>query len=386
MRNSRLKVLLLQDTTNYAGTEAHVLTLAKNLVKHTAVSPVVGVTAGGELHRRCAEANIPYHVLPKTSGMFNLAGIITVANMLLNREVDVIHAHNGRTSLVAVCAKLITRRGKVVLTQHFIEPDYVTRKRISGRLAGVIHRFVLANVDQHTCISEAVKTSFLKRHDQTEVISDSVHVVQNGIDDVYESLVALECRNQLLCELNLHQETRLILCVARLEPEKDVRALLSSLSKIETSIPFHCVIVGDGSERSRLEVFVSDAKLQDKVSFLGFRDDVPTIMNAADVFVLPAPAEPFGLVVVEAMLAGLPVIAIDNGGPSEIIIDEQTGFLVPSNDNRAMSVALVRLIDDPNLSILMGAKGQLRAEAVYSSDVMAIKAGNVYAVCGPNGK
>jgi glycosyltransferase involved in cell wall biosynthesis len=386
MQISGLKVLLLQDTTNYAGTEAHVLTLAKNLAAHTNVSPVVGVTAGGELHRRCAATSIPYHVLPRMPGMFNLPGIIAVTTMLRNREVDVIHAHNGRTSLVAVCATLITRRGNVVLTQHFIEPDYVTRKGISGRLAGVIHRFVLANVDQHICISEAVKTSFLKRHDQTEVISDSVHVVQNGIDDVYESLVTLECRNQLLSELNLHQETRLILCVARLEPEKDVRALLSSLSKIETSIPFHCVIVGDGSERSRLEVFVSDAKFQDKVSFLGFRDDVPTIMKAADVFVLPAPAEPFGLVVVEAMLAGLPVIAIDNGGPSEIIIDEQTGFLVPSNDDRAMSVALVRLIDDPNLSILMGAKGQLRAEAVYSSDVMAIKAGNVYAVCGPNGK
>ena len=386
MQDSGLKVLLLQDTTNYAGTEAHVLTLAKNLVEHTAVSPLVGVTADGELHRRCAAANVPYHVLPKSPGMFNLAGIIAVAAMLRNREVDVIHAHNGRTSLAAICAKLLARRGKVVLTQHFIEPDYVNRTGISGRLARLVHRFVLTNVDQHICISEAVKTSFLKRQYQNEVETDSVHVVQNGIDDVYESLDKLECRERIISELNLPQETRLILCVARLEPEKDVQALLRCVSKIDSSIPFHCVIVGDGSERSRLEALVRDTKVQDRVSFLGFRDDVPSIMKAADIFVLPAPAEPFGLVVVEAMMAALPVIAIDNGGPADIVISDQTGLLVPAEDINAMSAALISLINDANQCLFMGAQGQRRAKTVYSSDVMAINTGNVYALCGPKGQ
>jgi glycosyltransferase involved in cell wall biosynthesis len=386
MQISGLKVLLLQDTTNYAGTEAHVLTLAKNLAKHTAVSPLVGVTADGELHRRCAAANIPYHVLPKMPGMFNLAGFIAVAKMLLNREVDVVHAHNGRTSLVAVCAKLLARRGNVVLTQHFIEPDYVNRTGIAGRLAGLVHRFVLANVDQHICISEAVKASFLKRQDHNAVNSDSVQVVQNGIDDVYETLDRVECRKHLISELNVTPETRLILCVARLEPEKDVQALLRSVSKVDSSIPFHCVIVGDGSERSRLEALVRDTKVQDKVSFLGFRDDVPSIMKAADIFVLPAPAEPFGLVVVEAMMAALPIVSIDNGGPSEIVIDKQTGFLVPVGDVKALSHAIKEIIEDTNQGLTMGTQGQRRAKAVYSSDVMSNNTGNVYALCGPKGQ
>jgi glycosyltransferase involved in cell wall biosynthesis len=386
MQISGLKVLLLQDTTNYAGTEAHVLTLAKNLAKQTGVLPLVGVTAGGELHRRCAATSIPYHVLRKTPGMVNLAGMIVVAAMLRNGDVDVIHAHNGRTSLVAICAKLLTRRGKVVLTQHFIEPDYVNRTGITGRLAGLVHRFVLTNVDQHICISEAVKTSFLNRKDQNEVVSDAVHVVQNGIDDVYEALGRFECRKQLISALNLTPETRLILCVARLEPEKDVQELVRSVSKIDSSIPFYCVIAGDGSERSRLEELVRVAKIQDKVSFLGFRDDVPSIMKAADIVVLPAPAEPFGLVVVEAMMAALPVIAIDNGGPSEIVVNEQTGFLVPPADVNAMLDALTKLLVDPNQCLTMGAQGQRRAKAVYSSEVMATKTGNVYALCGPKGQ
>jgi glycosyltransferase involved in cell wall biosynthesis len=381
MQRSPLKVLLLQDTTNYAGTEAHVLTLARSLAAHTDVSPIIGVTPGGELHRRCATGYIPYVVLPKTAGMFNLAGIIAVAKMLRKREVDVVHAHNGRTSLVAVCAKLLARKGQVVLTQHFIEPDYVNRRGLAGKLAGLIHKFILKNVDQHICISEAVKTAFLDRQEPGVVNSDSVHIVQNGIDDVYGSLERAECRTKLVSELNLPEEIRIVLCVARLEPEKDVQALLKAVSAINTSSPFHCLVVGSGNERKHLESFVRASNIQDRVSFLGFRDDVPSIMKSADIFVLPAPAEPFGLVLVEAMMAGLPVVAVNNGGPAEIAIDEQTGILVPRGDVDAIGKAIAKLIENPSICQSMGIQGQLRAEVVYSSATMAKSTGNVYGLC-----
>jgi glycosyltransferase involved in cell wall biosynthesis len=381
MQISGLKVLLLQDTTNYAGTEAHVLTLAKSLAKHTAVSPVIGITAGGELHRRCAAANIPYVVLPKTPGMFNLAGIIAVAKMLSNREVDVVHAHNGRTSLVAVCAKLLTRRGKVVLTQHFIEPDYVNRTGIAGMLAGLIHRFVLVNVDQHICISNAVKSKFLGRQEQAVVDRESVHIVNNGVDDVYSKLDRVKCREQVLSHLNLPAITKLILCVSRLEQEKDVQALLVSLTNLEKAMPYHCLIVGDGSERTQMEAFVRRVKIDDRVSFMGYRADVPNMMKASDLFVLPCPAEGFGLVLAEAMFAGLPVVAINHGGPLEIVINEETGLLVPRNNIMSMSAALKMLLADTSQSLAMGVKGQQRAQTVYASSVMAINTGKVYALC-----
>lgn len=381
MQHSSLKVLLLQDTTNYAGTEAHVLTLAKNLAQHTTVLPLVGVTADGELHRRCTASNIPYRVLRKTPGMFNLAGIIAVATMLRNGEVDVIHAHNGRTSLVAVCAKLLTRRGKVIVTQHFIEPDYVNRTGIAGRLAGLVHRFVLTNVDQHICISEAVKSKFLGRLEQTVFDRECVHIVNNGVDDVYSKLDRDACREQVLSHLNLPATTNLILCVSRLEPEKDVQALLSSLTTIDTFLPYHCLIVGDGSERAQMEGFVSKAKIGDRVSFMGYRADVPSIMKASDLFVLPCPAEGFGMVIVEAMFAGLPVVAINHGGPVEIVVSGETGLLVSRSDVKAMSDALITLLEDKSHCCSMGVKGQQRATRVYASSVMAVNTGNVYAMC-----
>jgi glycosyltransferase involved in cell wall biosynthesis len=377
---------LLQDTTNYAGTESHVLTLAKSLAEHTNVLPIVGVTAGGELHRRCAAGNFAYRVLPKTPGMFNLAGIIAVAKLLRNREADVVHAHNGRTSLVSVCAKLLTRRGKVVLTQHFIEPDYVNRRGIGGRLAGFIHRFVLANVDQHICISEAVKSKFLGRQEQIVVDRECVHVVSNGVDDMYSTLDRGECREKLFSSLKLPEMTTLIVCVSRLEPEKDVQALISSLTNIENDLPYHCVIVGDGSERTQMEAIVRNVKIDDRVSFLGHRDDVPAIMKASDIFVLPCPAEGFGMVIPEAMFAGLPVVAINRGGPAEIVISERTGLLVPPDDLTAMSVALVWLLKSTSQRRSLGVNGQQRAKKLYASSAMAINTGNVYAFCGPEGQ
>ena len=374
-------MLLLQDTLNYAGTEAHVLTLAKNLAVHTDVSPIIGVTSDGELHRRCATGNTPFVVLPKTSGMFNLAGIIAVAKILRKREVDVVHAHNGRTSLVAVCAKFLARKGQVVLSQHFIEPDYVNRRGPAGKLAGMIHRFILSNVDQHICISEAVKSAFLDRQVPGLIDSASVHIVQNGIDDVYVSLKREECREKLFSELKLPLETRIVLCVARLEPEKDVQALIKAVSAIKTSSPFHCLIVGDGNERNSLEALLRYTNVQDRVSFLGFRDDVPAIMKSADIFVLPAPAEPFGLVVVEAMMSRLPVVAVNNGGPAEIVLNEQTGTLVSPADVNAMGKAITTLLENPIVCHSMGIHGQQRAETVYSSTTMAKSTGNVYGLC-----
>jgi glycosyltransferase involved in cell wall biosynthesis len=378
MQHSGLKVLLLQDTTNYAGTEAHVLTLAKNLAEHTNVSPVLGVTAGGELHWRCDAKKIPYRALRRTPGMFNLAGIIAVATMLRNGEVDVIHAHNGRTSLVAVCAKLFTRRGKVIVTQHFIEPDYVNRKGIGGRLSGIIHRFILSNVDQHICISEAVKSKFLGRQEQTVVDRECVHIINNGVDDVYSKLHRDECREQVISHLKLPATTELILCVSRLEPEKDVQALLSSLTNLENHLSYHCLIVGDGSERTQMEAFVRNFKIDDRVSFMGYRADVPSIMKASDLFVLPCPAEGFGLVIVEAMFAGLPVVAINHGGPVEIVVSGETGLLVPRSDIKAISDALITLLEDKSHCISLGLKGQQRAKTVYASSVMAINTGSVY--------
>jgi glycosyltransferase involved in cell wall biosynthesis len=326
-------------------------------------------------------ANIPYRVIPKTPGMFNLAGMIAVAKVLRNQEVDVVHAHNGRTSLVAVCAKLLIRKGRLLLTQHFIEPDYVNRKGLAGKLAGLIHRFILKNVDQHICISEAVKVAFFNRLERGVIDSESVHIVQNGIDDVYESLDRADCRENLLVALNLPLDIRIVLCVARLEPEKDVQALLKAVSSIKTSIPFHCLIVGHGSEGNSLDALMRDIDIQDRVSFLGFRDDVPTIMKSADIFVLPAPAEPFGLVVVEAMMAGLPVVAINNGGPAEIVITGQTGTLVNPGDISAMGQAINTLIENPPTCHSMGIYGQQRAKTVYSSATMSMNTSNVYAIC-----
>jgi glycosyltransferase involved in cell wall biosynthesis len=130
-----------------------------------------------------------------------------------------------------------------------------------------------------------------------------------------------------------------------------------------------------------MEDFVRKVKIDDRVSFMGYRADVPNIMKASDLFVLPCPAEGFGLVIAEAMFAGLPVVAINHGGPVEIVISEETGLLVPRDNIMSMSAALTLLLENTSQSLTMGVKGQQRAQTVYASSIMAIKTRNVYVLC-----
>jgi glycosyltransferase involved in cell wall biosynthesis len=111
--------------------------------------------------------------------------------------------------------------------------------------------------------------------------------------------------------------------------------------------------------------------LSEAVRLLGFRSDVLALINAADVFVLPSPAEPFGLVLLEAMALGKPAIATQAGGPLEIVVPEETGLLVPPSSPEALAEALSRLLADAQLRQSMGQKGRERFCAHYTARRMA---------------
>jgi glycosyltransferase involved in cell wall biosynthesis len=118
-------------------------------------------------------------------------------------------------------------------------------------------------------------------------------------------------------------------------------------------------------DRFRKEVH--DAGLDNKLTINDFRADMPDVFAAFDIFVLPSILpEPFGLVVIEAMASGKPVVATAPGGPSETVVDGETGFLVPPSDASAIAKALEELLADPAKRISMGDAGRRRAREVFS--------------------
>jgi glycosyltransferase involved in cell wall biosynthesis len=167
-----------------------------------------------------------------------------------------------------------------------------------------------------------------------------------------------------------------IVMVARFAPQKNQQQLLSALADIE--LPFKLSFVGDGPTRQAAEQLASDLGLTSRVEFLGVRRDTEQILAASELFVLATNWEGFPITILEAMRAGLPVIATDVDGVREAVIDGQTGYLVRRGDNQALHEKLLLLLGDAKLRAKLGSGGRSAYEREFTRPVMLDKIAGIY--------
>jgi glycosyltransferase involved in cell wall biosynthesis len=187
---------------------------------------------------------------------------------------------------------------------------------------------------------------------------DRVHLVRQGVDlNAYVDVDGRR-RRQARAALGLPPEALVAGFVARLVPQKGHRVFFEALRRVVRKQPdVRALVVGDtqadGSDpdgyRSLLRRLVNDLGLAERVVFTGFREDVPDLLAAMDLFVHAALKEPFGTAIVEAMASGKPVIASRTPGPAEIVEDGVTGLLTPPGDAVALSEAILAVLDDSSL-------------------------------------
>jgi len=156
--------------------------------------------------------------------------------------------------------------------------------------------------------------------------------------------------------------------VCRFSPEKGIDVLIEAFARVQRG---RLVLIGDGDERPRLEALVEERGLVDRVLFAGWLTGPWTAQWALDALVVPSRSEGFGLVVVEAMLAGIPVVATDVGGLPELIEQEKTGLLVPADDPDALAGAIARVIDDRDQALQRAEAARLDARRRFSPTAMA---------------
>ncbi|HWE03301.1 MAG TPA: glycosyltransferase family 4 protein [Tepidisphaeraceae bacterium] len=372
MNDSRFRVLLLTDADMFAGTERHMLDLAVGL-RDVGILPAVGCPTQSPIAERAEKVGVPV-VGIKKSALRDWNAVRTLVGLLNADLIDVIHSHNGRTALSGAIATTIANRGVLVATQHFLKPSRDSRSGVKRAVSSCLHRWIGRRAPRHIAISDAVRQEMIARGD---IAADKIVTIRNAVREIEPS--RKPSRKDARRGLGLPNDTPLVFCAARLDPEKNVRSLVRAMALVIQKLPAaFCLIAGEGSERIRLEQEIESLGLTSHVQLLGFQTRMNDLFAACDIFVLPSLAEPFGLVLLEAMSHGRAVIATNAGGPLEIVADGETGLLVPSDNCERLASAILHLLADDMLSTTMGCNGSKRLHEMFTLTRMARETVSVY--------
>jgi sugar transferase (PEP-CTERM/EpsH1 system associated) len=287
---------------------------------------------------------------------------VRLGRLLRRQRVAVLHAHQYTPFFYGLTARLVCRRPALLFTEHGRHhPDYPRRKRIW------LNRLLLQRRDRVVAVGAAVRQALIANEG---LPAERVAVITNGIDLAPYAGPAPD-RDAVRRELGAGPDDWLIVQVARLDYLKDHATALRALAHAVGRLPnARLVLVGDGPERPAIERLRAEAGLADRVWLLGPRGDVPRLLRAADLFLLTSISEGIPLTVIEAMAAGLPVVATRVGGVPEVVDDGVTGLLAAAGDAGALAAHLVALAGQPDQAREMGRRGRDRAWAVFSEERM----------------
>ncbi len=242
-----------------------------------------------------------------------------------------------------------------------------------------------ACLEQTDCV---IATSLQEQQDLRELVSPhgNIQIIPCSVDIQHFSQVdQASARNQL----GIAENTKMILYVGRFDERKGIETLVRACAQLPSVLKNQCQIyfVGgsrqggvDTEEQQRIRGLVNELGLNAIATFTGAIDqtDIPAYYAAADMCVIPSYYEPFGLVAIEAMAAGTPVIASKVGGLKETVLDGLTGLLVPIRDPEALAEAIAKLLEDPQMAQAMGASGYRRVHSLYSQSAVAEKIHYLY--------
>jgi glycosyltransferase involved in cell wall biosynthesis len=280
-------------------------------------------------------------------------------------DFDLVHVHTPVASLIGRIAAWRAGVPRIVYTAHgfYFHGDMPWWKRalfialewLGGRVTDVL--FTQAEEDAATARRFGL------------CAGGSVMAISNGVEPerFHPRHDPAECAATRRA-LDTPEDATVVLVVARLVAEKGYLELLEAMRHVDAAL----WVVGDRLPSDHaspideaLEALARDPVSSRRVRLLGYRDDVPTLMRAADIYTLPSHREGMPRSIIEAMFTGLPVVATDIRGSREEVVHGQTGLLVPCRDPHALATALNRLVADPTLRAKQGAAGRGRALELY---------------------
>ncbi|MFP4029188.1 MAG: glycosyltransferase [Candidatus Brocadiia bacterium] len=288
-------------------------------------------------------------------------------------DFDVVHTHTSKAGFLGTLAAKIAGIPRIIYTPHghiFARSAQIPNVSDSPMwLLFFILRWLAEQcADRVVALTEHDKWEQVRLHlapaHKYAVVHDGINTERFARADPAETESALK-------ELGADRFDPLIGSVGRLSPEKGFQDLIEAMGQVMRREPdAGLLLVGEGPLRSELEQKAKTEGLQDRVVFAGHREDIPELLSGMDVFVLPSHYEALGLVLIEAMAAGIPVVATRVGGVPGVLRDGKEGLLVPSHDPKAMSETILSVAVDEKLAAKLADNARRRADRLFTVDHM----------------
>lgn len=317
----------------------------------------------GELRRRAQEGG---EVLPMaSSGEVDFSAGWRLSRVLRELAPDVVHAHDPHAVAVAALA--------LAIGAPTPRPALVSSRRVDFHLKGnSFSRWKYKQVDGFIAASEAIRLMLV----EDGLPADRTFTVHEGID--LEHVAAAPPAN-VRAAFWLPTHAPVVGSIGALVPHKGHRHLIDAAQLVIADVPdARFVIVGEGELRSALERQIRDHHLERHVILTGFRTDVLGLLKGFDLFVMSSVTEGLGTSLLDAMAAARAVVATAAGGIPEVVVDGETGLLVPPRDARALAAAIVTLLQDPSARERMGRAGLARVGERFSAERMVRETLAVY--------
>ena len=346
------RLCLATDSLEPSGVGEHMLALAGEWRERYDVTLACPLSPGGRaLLQRAARLGVAVKRLDDDPD--------AVVQWLRTAAFDLLHVHAGigwEGHALAIQGRAAGIVG-IVRTEHL--PDVITDpQQRRDHAAGI------ARVDRVICVSDAAASTFRA----AGIDPAKIAVIRNGLP----LRAARQSRPDTRRALQLDEQCPVIVTTARLTPQKDHATLIGALPAVLARHPAcHIWLIGTGPQEHMLKEQASQLGVSHAVSFMGYRADVPDLLAAADLFVLPSRFEGLPLAVLEAMAHGLPVVATRVGGTDEVLIDGVTGRLVGPGDPETLAAAICEVLGNPDQARALGLKGRARFFDAFTASRMA---------------
>ncbi|HTA43050.1 MAG TPA: glycosyltransferase family 4 protein [Bryobacteraceae bacterium] len=361
-QSRRKRLMYIITRAEHGGAQSHVLDLVRGFRDEFDISVAVGEE--GFLTEACRAESIPVHLIPHLEREIKLwsdtRAFFETLKLVRRERPDLVHAHTWKAGFVGRMAARLCRIPSIYTVHmwHF-GPELPSTWRIFGpgleRTASRWSERTITVSHSASAVGQQYRIA-----DPSRMIA-----IHNGIEDSPE---------------RFHPGANpipVVAMVARFTEFKDHETLVRAFATLNT--PARLQLIGDGPTRKATERLVAELGIQDRVDFPGDRNDVPRLLCHADVFVLASKLDNLPISILEAMRAGLPVIASDVGGISELVTNGETGLLVPPFSVAPMAGALAELLSDKRKRMRFGRSGRKRYEMLFSLEHMIGRTRAVYA-------